>query len=241
LNSDFNFWIGSGTAIIVLFILLTTRVDVTDVELETSESVKVKDIFELFRLKNFWIFVIFIIGISTMYTIYDQQFPRYFAQQFVTVAMGNQMYGYINSLQTFLEAGMMFVAPKIVNKFGTRNSMLLVGVSLATRVLLTSLAAGPIMITLIKLIQSFDMPLMYIAIFKYINLNFEARLSSILYLIGYQFISQIGVIGLSTSIGKMYDSLGYRMAYMYLGLLISTFVVISFFTLNKDSQTSNAD
>ncbi|WP_211321936.1 oligosaccharide MFS transporter [Companilactobacillus musae] len=241
LNSDFNFWIGSATAIIVLVILLTTKVDVTDVELETSESVKVKDIFELFRLKNFWIFVIFIIGISTMYTIYDQQFPRYFARQFVTVATGNQMYGYMNSLQTFLEAGMMFLAPKIVNKFGTRNSMLLVGVSLATRVLLTSIVAGPVMITIIKLIQSFDMPLMYIAIFKYINLNFEARLSSILYLIGYQFISQIGVIGLSTSIGKMYDSLGYRMAYMYLGLLISTFVVISFFTLNKDSWTSNAD
>lgn len=236
MNPNYNFWFGSIVAILILGILLTTKVDVTDVEIKSATTVKVKDIFELFRLKNFWCFIIFIIGIASMYTIYDQQFPRYFAKQFSTIAAGNQMYGYLNSLQTFVEVGMMFLAPKIVNKIGIRTSMLLVGVLLGIRIILTSAVSGPVFISIIKMIQAFDMPILYISIFKYINQNFEARLSSILYLVGYQFISQIGVISLSSTMGKMYDTLGYRTAYLYLGLFVCLFVVISFFVLNKDSQ-----
>jgi len=236
LNPDYNFWIGSIAALIVLIILLTTKIDVTETEVKSSASVKTKDIFELFTLGNFWIFIIFILGVASINTIYDQQFPRYFAEQFITAAAGNRMYGYLNSLQTFVEVGMMFLAPKIVNKLGTRNSMLLVGALIAVRIGLTSMVTGPVLISVVKMIQAFDMPLMYISIFKYIHLNFESRLSSILYLVGYQFTSQIGVIGLSTFMGKMYDDLGYRTTYMYLGLVVCTFVVIAFFTLNKDPQ-----
>jgi LacY proton/sugar symporter. len=137
-----------------------------------------------------------------MYSIYDQQFPRYFAEQFALVKAGNQMYGYLNSVQTLLEAGMMLLAPKIVNKIGARNSMLLMGSLFALRVIMTSLVSGPVLISIIKLSQAFDFSLLYISVFRYININFESRLSSILYLIGYQFINQVGVIGLSSTIGK---------------------------------------
>lgn len=189
INPNYNFWIGSIAAIFILIILCTTKINITDVEIKDSKSVRVKDVFELFKLKKFWIFVVFIIGVASMYTIYDQQFPRYFAEQFATIKAGNQMYGYLNSLQTFLEAGMTFVTPKIVNKLGARNSMLLMGFLVAVRVVLTGIVSGPILISVVKLIQAFDFPLLYIAIFKYININFESRLSSILYLIGYQFFS----------------------------------------------------
>lgn len=238
INSNYNFWIGSIAAIFILIILCTTKINITDVEIKDSKSVRVKDVFELFKLKKFWIFVVFIIGVASMYTIYDQQFPRYFAEQFATIKAGNQMYGYLNSLQTFLEAGMMFVTPKIVNKLGARNSMLLMGFLVAVRVVLTGIVSGPILISVVKLIQAFDFPLLYIAIFKYININFESRLSSILYLIGYQFFSQIGVIGVSTPIGRMYDTIGYRPTYMYLGIIILFFVLIGFLTLSKDSGVS---
>lgn len=238
INSNYNFWIGSIAAIFILIILCTTKINITDVEIKDSKSVRVKDVFELFKLKKFWIFVVFIIGVASMYTIYDQQFPRYFAEQFATIKAGNQMYGYLNSLQTFLEAGMMFVTPKIVNKLGARNPMLLMGFLVAVRVVLTGIVSGPILISVVKLIQAFDFPLLYIAIFKYININFESRLSSILYLIGYQFFSQIGVIGVSTPIGRMYDTIGYRPTYMYLGIIILFFVLIGFLTLSKDSGVS---
>lgn len=237
-NPNYNFWIGSIAAIFILIILCTTKINITDVEIKDSKSVRVKDVFELFKLKKFWIFVVFIIGVASMYTIYDQQFPRYFAEQFATIKAGNQMYGYLNSLQTFLEAGMMFVTPKIVNRLGARNSMLLMGFLVAVRVVLTGIVSGPILISVVKLIQAFDFPLLYIAIFKYININFESRLSSILYLIGYQFFSQIGVIGVSTPIGRMYDTIGYRPTYMYLGIIILFFVLIGFLTLSKDSGVS---
>ena len=238
INPNYNFWIGSGAAVVILILLCTTKINITDVEIENSKSVKVKDVFELFKLKKFWIFVVFIIGVASMYTIYDQQFPRYFAEQFATIKAGNQMYGYLNSLQTFLEAGMMFVTPKIVNKLGARNSMLLMGSLVAVRVVLTGIISGPILISTVKLIQAFDFPLLYIAIFKYININFESRLSSILYLIGYQFFSQIGVIGVSAPIGRMYDTIGYRPTYMYLGVIIFFFVLVGFLTLSKDSNVS---
>jgi oligosaccharide:H+ symporter len=238
INPNYNFWIGSIAAIFILIILCTTKINITDVEIKDSKSVRVKDVFELFKLKKFWIFVVFIIGVASMYTIYDQQFPRYFAEQFATIKAGNQMYGYLNSLQTFLEAGMMFVTPKIVNKLGARNPMLLMGFLVAVRVVLTGIVSGPILISVVKLIQAFDFPLLYIAIFKYININFESRLSSILYLIGYQFFSQIGVIGVSTPIGRMYDTIGYRPTYMYLGIIILFFVLIGFLTLSKDSGVS---
>ncbi|MDR4933039.1 oligosaccharide MFS transporter [Companilactobacillus paralimentarius] len=238
INPNYNFWIGSIAAIFILIILCTTKINITDVEIKDSKSVRVKDVFELSKLKKFWIFVVFIIGVASMYTIYDQQFPRYFAEQFATIKAGNQMYGYLNSLQTFLEAGMMFVTPKIVNKLGARNSMLLMGFLVAVRVVLTGIVSGPILISVVKLIQAFDFPLLYIAIFKYININFESRLSSILYLIGYQFFSQIGVIGVSTPIGRMYDTIGYRPTYMYLGIIILFFVLIGFLTLSKDSGVS---
>ena len=238
-NPNFNFWIGTIAAAIVLLILFSTRIDVTETEIKDSKTVKVRDIFELIKLKNFWIFVFFILGIASMNTIYDQQFPRFFAQQFATVMQGNQMYGYLNSAQTFLEVGMMFLAPMIVNKIGVRTSMLLVGAIFAVRIVLTGLAAGPILISIVKLVQGLDLPLMYIAIFKYIHLNFETRLSSILYLVGFQFMSQFGVIMFSRMTGRMYDLLGYQTTYLYLGIIVSLFVVIAFFTLNKDSEALN--
>lgn len=242
LNPDYNFWIGSIAAVIVFVILITTKIDITEVETQRAESVTVKSVFELLELRKFWFFVIFILGIASIYTIFDQQFPRYFAEQFATVAAGNQMYGYLNSLQTFLEAGMMFLAPKFVNKIGARNAMLLVGILLGIRIVLTSMVDGPVLISIIKLIQSFDLPILYISIFKYISQNFDTKLSSILYLVGYQFISQIGVIGMSPVMGRMYDLIGYRSAYVYLGIIVCVFVGVSFFTLIKDKpQEVTAD
>ena len=118
--------------------------------------------------------------------------------------------------------------------------MLLVGSLVAFRIIFSGVFTGPVLISIVKLIQSFDMPLMYIAIFKYINFTFDEKFSATLYLVGYQSVSQLGVVGLSPTIGKFIDVLGYRMAYLYLGLIVVTFVVISFFGLNK-TQVQEAE
>lgn len=71
--------------------------------------------------------MMYIIGVTCVYSVYDQQFPLYYASLFPTESLGNQVFGYLNSFQVFLEAGMMFLAPFIVNKFGVKNSLILAG------------------------------------------------------------------------------------------------------------------
>lgn len=241
INPNYNFWIASIAAIIMFLIILTTKVEVTDVETKNADSVKVKDVFNLFKLKDFWFFVIFVLGVTCVYGVYDQQFPRYFAEQFSTIKLGNQMFGYLNSFQVFLEAGMMFLAPKIVNKIGPRNSLLLAGFLMAFRITGSGLVNGPILISMMKLIHSIELPILLVAVFKYLDANFESRLSSILYLVGYQFFSQIGTIGLSSLVGGMYDSLGFKVTYLYLGLFVLFFATLAVFTLkkSKDSQLNS--
>lgn len=242
INPSYNFWIASIAAIVMFLIILTTKVEVTDVEVKNADSVTVKDVFDLFKLKDFWFFVIFVLGITCVYGVYDQQFPRYFAEQFATVKLGNQMFGYLNSFQVFLEAGMMFLAPKIVNKIGARNSLLLAGFLMAFRITGSGLVDGPILISMMKLIHSFELPILLVSVFKYLDANFESRLSSILYLVGFQFFGQIGTIGLSSLVGKMYDSLGFKITYLYLGIFVCVFAVISVFTLKKgDSQITKTN
>lgn len=242
INPSYNFWIASIAAIVMFLIILTTKVEVTDVEAKNADSVTVKDVFNLFKLKDFWFFVIFVLGVTCVYGVYDQQFPRYFAEQFATVKLGDQMFGYLNSFQVFLEAGMMFLAPKIVNKIGARNSLLLAGFLMAFRITGSGLVDGPILISMMKLIHSFELPILLVSVFKYLDANFEARLSSILYLVGFQFFGQIGTIGLSSLVGKMYDSLGFKITYLYLGIFVCAFAVIAVFTLKKgDSQITKTN
>ncbi|WP_125761494.1 MFS transporter [Companilactobacillus hulinensis] len=237
IDPSINFWLSSVAAVIMFGIILSTQVEVTEVEIKKAKSVKVADIFNLFKMKDFWFFIMFVLGVTCVYSVYDQQFPTYFAQQFNTVAEGNSMFGYLNSFQVFLEAGMMLVAPKIVNKLGARNSLLLAGFLMAFRITGSGLVNGPILISMMKLIHSFELPILLIAVFKYLDANFEARLSSILYLVGYEFSSQIGSIVLSTAVGKMIDILGFKTSYLYLGIFVFVFVIIAVFTLKKSNDT----
>ena len=67
--------------------------------------------------------------------------------------------------------------------------------------------------------------------------NFDNRLSSILYLVGYQFASQVGVTVLSPVIGRFYDTVGFSSTYIIMGCIVLVFVVISMFTLvNKEEN-----
>lgn len=65
--------------------------------------------------------MLYVIGVTCVYGVYDQQFPLYYASLFPTAALGNQIFGYLNSFQVFIEAGMMFLAPFIVNKLGPKK------------------------------------------------------------------------------------------------------------------------
>lgn len=238
-NPNINFWIASVSAIILFFIILSVSIEMSDEDLEKAQSVKIKDVYSLFKLKEFWFFILYVIGVTCFYNVYDQQFPLYYSSMFDTKELGNQIFGYLNSFQVFLEAGMMFMAPFIVNKIGSKKGLILAGLLMGFRIVGSGLAAGPILISFMKLIHSFELPIMLISVFKYLAANFDNRLSSILYLVGYQFASQVGATVLSPIIGGFYDTVGFRSTYIIMGCIVLVFAVMSIFTLiNKEDMAT---
>jgi len=231
INPHINFWVASVSAVILMAIIFSVKVEMSSYEMEKAESVRLRDVGNLFLLKEFWFFMIYVVGVTCVYGGYDQQFPIYYASLFPTESIGNQVFGYLNSFQVFLEAGMMFVAPFIVNKIGAKNSLILAGFLMGFRIIGSGLVVGPIGISSMKLIHALELPIMLIAIFKYLAANFDTRLSSILYLVGFQFASQIGASVLSPIAGGLYDSVGFSRTYLIMGGMVLVFNVISMFTL----------
>ncbi|MDW4511098.1 MULTISPECIES: MFS transporter [Priestia] len=231
INPHINFWVASVSAVILVAIIFSVKVEMSSYEMEKAESVTLRDVGSLFLLKEFWFFMIYVVGVTCVYGVYDQQFPIYYASLFPTESIGNQVFGYLNSFQVFLEAGMMFAAPFIVNKIGAKNSLILAGFLMGFRIIGSGLVVGPIGISSMKLIHALELPIMLIAIFKYLADNFDTRLSSILYLVGFQFASQIGASVLSPIAGGLYDSVGFSRTYLIMGGMVLVFNVISMFTL----------
>lgn len=240
INPNINFWIASISAIILFFIILSISIEMSDEDLEKAQSVKIKDVCLLFKLKEFWLFILYVIGVTCFYNVYDQQFPLYYSSMFSSKEIGNQIFGYLNSLQVFLEAGVMFMAPFIVNKIGAKKGLILAGLLMSFRIIGSGLATEPILISCMKLLHSVELPIMLIAVFKYLAANFDTRLSSILYLVGYQFASQVGATVLSPVIGRFYDTVGFSSTYIIMGCIVLVFTIISMFTL-ASTKKENLD
>ena len=236
INPNINFWIASISAIILFFIILSISIEMSDEDLEKAQSVKIKDVCLLFKLKEFWLFILYVIGVTCFYNVYDQQLPLYYSSMFSSKEIGNQIFGYLNSLQVFLEAGMMFMAPFIVNKIGAKKGLILAGLLMSFRIIGSGLATEPILISCMKLLHSVELPIMLIAVFKYLAANFDTRLSSILYLVGYQFASQVGATVLSPVIGRFYDTVGFSSTYIIMGCIVLVFTIISMFTLTSTKK-----
>lgn len=233
INPNINFWVASGAGLCLIFLLLFTKIDMTTEEQKKSDSLKLKDITSLLKVKEFWTFVMYVLGVACVYGVYDQQFPIYYSSLFSTKELGNQMFGYLNSFQVFVEAGMLFVAPYLVNKIGPKKSLVLAGFIMAFRVIGSGLADGPMFISCMKMLHALELPIMLIAVFKYLASNFDTRLSSTLYLVGFQFSTQVGAAFLSPIAGKMYDMIGFSKSYLILGGIVLLFSVISVFTLSN--------
>lgn len=230
-DPNINFWVASASAIILVAIIVSVKIEMTDDEKERADSVGLKDVGGLFLLKDFWFLMLYVIGVTCVYGVYDQQFPLYYASLFPTAALGNQIFGYLNSFQVFIEAGMMFLAPFIVNKLGPKKSLILAGLLMAFRIIGSGLVSGPVGISSMKLIHALELPIMLIAMFKYLATNFDNRLSSVLYLVGFQFASQVGTSIFSPLAGGLYDSIGFRHTYLIMGAMVLCFTLISIFTL----------
>ncbi|MFC3885057.1 MFS transporter [Bacillus songklensis] len=226
INPYINFWITSACSVLLIFFLLLMKVTVSEEEQKKTDSLKLRDGLVLLKNKNFWLFMLYVLGVACIYSVYDQQFPVYYASLFPTRELGNQMFGYLNSIQIFLEAGMMFIAPLIVNKIGSKKALVLAGVLMAIRITGSGLAVEPIGISAMKMLHSIELPIMLVAILKFIASNFDARFSATMYIVGYYFVSQVGQAILSPLLGHWYDTIGFSKTYLILGVSVFLFVIV---------------
>lgn len=236
ISPQLNFWIASISG--VVFFVCVLRLPTENITAKTlhTNNITALDVFALLKLTSFWRLGFYVMGVSCLYQIYDQQFAIYFASMFPNVEEGNRFYGYLNSVQVFIEAGLMFIAPSVVNKIGAKKGLLLSGAIMALRILASGMVDDAISISLVKLLHAVELPLLLVSIFKYISANFDSRLSATIYLIGFNVVSQAVTTALSSVVGEMYDTLGFANAYLVLGTVVTINVVISWLVLEGNGK-----
>lgn len=233
-NPDYIFIMASAAGVCLALILLVFRPGKNFLGNVSSERAKVNksDIFDLLCTKRFWFLVLYMVGVGAVYETYDQQFAVYYSTFFESKARGAEVFGYLYTAQIFLDAMTMFFAPAIVNRIGPKNALLYCGFIMTFRIIGSAMATGPVLISTMKLLHGFESSILIIATLKYISANFDWKLSATVYLIGFQFAKQFSQIFMSTTIGGMYDVLGFKESYTILGLVALIFTVISVFTLS---------
>lgn len=238
INPKLNFVLASATGVGFILCLFWLPAS-TKTPRTKKKKVGVSDVLSLFSQSRFWRLSLYVMGVSCLYQIYDQQFPIYFSSLFPTPEEGNRFYGYLNSLQVFIEAGMMFIAPSIVNKIGPKNGLLLSGAIMALRILASGVVADPVSISLVKLLHALELPILLVAIFKYIAVNFDTRLSATIYLIGFHVFTQVVTTLLSSVIGELYDDLGFADTYLLLGTVVTVNLIFSFWILENNKPKND--
>jgi OHS family lactose permease-like MFS transporter len=178
--------------------------------------------------------MVLILGVTNLYLVFDQQFPVYYASQFATEQMGREMFGRLNSAQIFVEAGMFFIAPFIVNVVGIKRGLLLASGIMIIRITGSGLVTGPVLISCMKMLHSIELPILAVSIFRYIAAHFESRVSSTIYLVGVSFGHSLGLAILSQPVGKSYDLIGFQHTYLLIGLGALACWAASIFTLARD-------
>ena len=242
INPHINFWMASAVAAVYFTINLiykpTQQFTATDKAVIQKPTIPtMNEIFSLFGMKKFWLFVFFIIGTNSFYTIYDQQlFPNFYTSFFEKPDKGYQIYGYLNSFQVFLEAACMILAPYFINKIGAKKALLAAALVMVCRISLSATLDNVYLISLVKLFHAIETPLFILAVFKYAVANFDARLSSTLYLVGFNISSNVGVIVLSWIVGKLFDKTGYSTTFYILAAIVFVILFIATFTLSDSKK-----
>lgn len=228
-NPNSIFWLCSFMATILTgLVIFGDKVNLksSEVPVEEKNEVTRKEIFTLFKNKNFWLLFLFFVGTAAIYDVVDQQFAIYYRTFFHEVSQGTIIYSRLLSIQVALEAMIMIPMPSLINKIGAKKGMILFGCLIFIRVMLSALAPNWIVLSGARLIAAVEMPLLLVSVMKYISGAFDWRLSATVYLLGFNFSKQISVFAFSTIAGKMYDSIGFKETYIFLAVLVLVVTVV---------------
>ncbi|GAA0573612.1 oligosaccharide MFS transporter [Rhizomicrobium electricum] len=233
-----DFFLATAAGLVMLVIIYFAPLKASVDELAQSKALRIGDALAVLGMAKFWRFMVLILGVTTLYLVYDLQFPAYFASQFPDPKTGTAMFGYLNSAQIFVEAGMFFLAPIIVGKTGAKNGLLLAAAIMIIRIAGSGIVTGPVLISCMKMLHSLELPILVTSIFRYIAGNFEARLASTLYLVSTGFVRNTGLMALSVVVGQSYDVIGFPKTYLAIAVIASAFWLLSVFALAPDKKSA---
>jgi MFS transporter, OHS family, lactose permease len=243
IDPSINFFLASGAGAAMLATLFLWRVKPEEGGLTghaaPSRTVKLADTLGVLRDKKFWRFMVFILGVTNIYLVFDQQFQAYFASLFPTREQGREMFGYLNSVQIFIEAGGLFLSPILVKRIGAKNGLLLAGSIMLVRIAGSGFAAGPLSISALKLLHSVELPILAVSVFRYIAFHFDNRLSSTIYMVGVSFGHSLGLSILSGIAGFSYDLIGFPATYLALAGMGLAFLALSAWALESTPAEIN--
>ncbi|GKT03858.1 MFS transporter [Furfurilactobacillus sp. OKN36] len=231
------FWACTVAAIILTGLLIfSDKVDLDNAAAagDTSNSLDMKTVANVFKIKNLWYLAIFYMGASAVYDVFDQQFIIFFKTFFHTASQGTLVYSYMTSGQTAIEFLLMFPMPWIINKIGAKHGLIIYGFLTCIRILGSALSPTWGWIVFFRLIAGLEMPLLLTSIMKYIAGAFDIRLYATVYALASNFAKQISVFIFSSVAGKMYDVIGYQHTYIWMGILVFAITLFAAFTLKKE-------
>ena len=185
---------------------------------------------------RFWTFAIFLFGIAGLYFLFDQQFQDYYALFFdvpgAAVGAGGKAYSYLYACETIIEIVCLPLVPFVVNRIGARNSLILAAGLMGLRILCIGLLEDKWLITALYLTRGFEIPLLLVAVFKFMEGVYDPRFSSTIYLIAFQFAQQLCSICFATQVGRIiteygatHQAHGFQIAYIALGVFGLFFMV----------------
>lgn len=224
LDPNLNFWLVSLFG--VGFAYLNYRFTPPKQVIQQQKTITRQDFTAVLSDQHFWLFVLFVIGTWSFYNIFDQQlFPIFYTQLFSSATLGAKIYSYLNASQVILEALFMAITPLLVNRIGAKNALLLGVMIMAIRIFSCAVSVNPYLISAVKLLHALEVPLCVIAVFKYSTLYFDKRLSSTIFLIGFQVASSLGVVIISFPLGALHDQYGYQHLFWIISAIVSAMLL----------------
>ncbi|RJT47119.1 oligosaccharide MFS transporter [Rahnella woolbedingensis] len=235
LSPAWNFGLSSATSLVMLVVLLSLKIgdeELKNNDVISSQKIVFGDVILLLKNRKFWMFSMYVAGVAWMMFVAEQQFSRYFVTFFDTKEQGNAWYGYLSTVQSGLEFLMMMVIPFLVNYFGAKKGLLLVGALVGLRLIASGLTNDPLLISIIKPFYGLEIALLLVSVFKYIAEHFSKRVNATMYLLGYQAMIYVGSIVVAPPAGYFYDRIGFEHTYLVMGSIALCFTLISAFTLS---------
>lgn len=236
------FWAMTFCAAVLLVLLTVVKLPENHMAGAVSDDAKPaaqitkEDYAAIFKNRSFWGFCLLIVGSATMYDVFDQQFPNYFASFFADPAAGQTMFSRVVSVQILLEAVCMLFMPALINKISAKTGLIIYGAILFVCVLGCAFIPSIGMLVFWRLLAALEMPFMLVSVMKYISHVFDERLSATVYMYGFGTAKQIGLTIFSLFIGNLYTAFGFKHTYLLLAVIIAVFVGVGASLMKSDRK-----